>query len=90
MSAVLPTNPAAPVARSQRTLKSPVEYRGIGLHSGKEIKIVVRPAEAGTGVPAVSGVNSLSVGVGAGAGVVVGAACESAESPALPDEVFAS
>ena len=50
MSAVLPTNPAAPVARSQRTLKSPVEYRGIGLHSGKEIKIVVRPAEAGTGV----------------------------------------
>lgn len=41
-------------------------------------------------MPAVSGVNSLSVGVGAGAGVVVGAACESAESPALPDEVFAS
>ena len=34
----------------QRTLKAPVEYRGIGLHSGKEIKIVVRPAEAGTGV----------------------------------------
>jgi UDP-3-O-[3-hydroxymyristoyl] N-acetylglucosamine deacetylase/3-hydroxyacyl-[acyl-carrier-protein] dehydratase len=34
----------------QRTVKSPVEYRGIGLHSGKEIRIVVRPAEAGTGV----------------------------------------
>lgn len=34
----------------QRTIKSPVEYRGTGLHSGKEIKIVVRPAEAGTGV----------------------------------------
>jgi UDP-3-O-[3-hydroxymyristoyl] N-acetylglucosamine deacetylase/3-hydroxyacyl-[acyl-carrier-protein] dehydratase len=34
----------------QRTLKAPVEYRGIGLHSGNEIKIVVRPAEAGTGV----------------------------------------
>jgi UDP-3-O-[3-hydroxymyristoyl] N-acetylglucosamine deacetylase/3-hydroxyacyl-[acyl-carrier-protein] dehydratase len=34
----------------QRTLKAPVECRGIGLHSGKEIKIVVRPAEAGTGV----------------------------------------
>ena len=34
----------------QRTLKGPVEYRGVGLHSGKEIKITVRPAEAGNGV----------------------------------------
>ncbi|MFN9707417.1 MAG: UDP-3-O-acyl-N-acetylglucosamine deacetylase, partial [Planctomycetota bacterium] len=34
----------------QRTLKAPVEYRGVGLHSGKEIKVVVRPAEPGTGV----------------------------------------
>jgi len=34
----------------QRTLKSAVEYRGTGLHSGKEIRITVRPAEAGTGV----------------------------------------
>src|SRR5688572_3394389 len=34
----------------QRTLKSPVEYRGVGLHSGKEIRIVVRPAEPGTGI----------------------------------------
>ncbi len=42
--------PITPVARMQRTLKSPVEYRGIGLHSGKEIRIIVRPAEAGTGV----------------------------------------
>ncbi len=50
MSAVLPTAPAAPTARPQRTLKNPVEYRGTGLHSGKEIKIVVHPAEAGTGV----------------------------------------
>lgn len=41
---------AAPAARMQRTLKDPVEYRGIGLHSGKEINITVRPAEAGTGV----------------------------------------
>ena len=39
-----------PPARMQRTLKSPVEYRGVGLHSGKEIRITVRPAEAGTGV----------------------------------------
>jgi UDP-3-O-[3-hydroxymyristoyl] N-acetylglucosamine deacetylase/3-hydroxyacyl-[acyl-carrier-protein] dehydratase len=37
-------------ARMQRTLKGPVEYRGVGLHSGKEIKITVRPAEAGNGV----------------------------------------
>ncbi|MFT4512220.1 MAG: UDP-3-O-[3-hydroxymyristoyl] N-acetylglucosamine deacetylase [Planctomycetota bacterium] len=37
-------------ARMQRTLKNPVEYRGVGLHSGKEIKITVRPAEAGNGV----------------------------------------
>ena len=36
--------------RMQRTLKEPVEYRGVGLHSGKEIKITVRPAEAGNGV----------------------------------------
>jgi len=42
--------PPTATARPQRTLKNPVEYRGIGLHSGKEIKIVVRPAEAGTGV----------------------------------------
>ena len=42
--------PPSATARPQRTLKNPVEYRGIGLHSGKEIKIVVRPAEAGTGV----------------------------------------
>jgi UDP-3-O-[3-hydroxymyristoyl] N-acetylglucosamine deacetylase/3-hydroxyacyl-[acyl-carrier-protein] dehydratase len=37
-------------ARMQRTLKGPVEYSGVGLHSGKEIKITVRPAEAGNGV----------------------------------------
>jgi UDP-3-O-[3-hydroxymyristoyl] N-acetylglucosamine deacetylase / 3-hydroxyacyl-[acyl-carrier-protein] dehydratase len=36
--------------RNQRTLKGPVEYRGVGLHSGKEIKIRIRPAEAGNGV----------------------------------------
>lgn len=42
--------PAAEPARMQRTLKDAVEYRGVGLHSGKEIKIVVRPAEAGNGV----------------------------------------
>ncbi|MEQ1631199.1 MAG: UDP-3-O-acyl-N-acetylglucosamine deacetylase [Planctomycetota bacterium] len=36
--------------RNQRTLKNPVEYRGVGLHSGKEITLRVRPAEAGNGV----------------------------------------
>lgn len=36
--------------RNQRTLKSPVEYRGTGLHSGKEIKVRIRPADAGNGV----------------------------------------
>ncbi len=36
--------------RNQRTLKNSVEYRGVGLHSGKEIKVRVRPAEAGNGV----------------------------------------
>lgn len=39
-----------PTSRPQRTLRTAVEYRGVGLHSGKEIKLVVRPAEAGTGV----------------------------------------
>jgi UDP-3-O-[3-hydroxymyristoyl] N-acetylglucosamine deacetylase/3-hydroxyacyl-[acyl-carrier-protein] dehydratase len=47
---VVSNAPPSPGARPQRTLKSPVEYRGIGLHSGKDIRIVVRPAEAGTGV----------------------------------------
>jgi len=50
VSAVPGGPPAAPAARPQRTLKAPVEFRGTGLHSGKEVKVVVRPAEAGTGV----------------------------------------
>ena len=36
--------------RMERTVKGPVEYTGVGLHSGKEIHVTVRPAEAGTGV----------------------------------------
>jgi len=47
---VVTNEPAAPVARPQRTLKSAVEYRGVGLHTGKDTRVVVRPAEAGTGV----------------------------------------
>ncbi|HIE70120.1 MAG TPA: hypothetical protein EYP98_08040 [Planctomycetes bacterium] len=44
------SDPTPAPARMQRTLKDSVEYKGVGLHSGKEIKITVRPAEAGTGV----------------------------------------
>ncbi|MBL8723266.1 MAG: UDP-3-O-[3-hydroxymyristoyl] N-acetylglucosamine deacetylase [Planctomycetes bacterium] len=50
MSAVLPDGPVVAASRPQRTLKAPVEFRGAGLHSGKEVLVVVRPAEAGTGV----------------------------------------
>ena len=42
--------PVPTTGRMQRTIKTAVEYRGIGLHSGKDIRITVRPAEAGTGV----------------------------------------
>jgi len=37
-------------SRMQRTVKEAVDYTGVGLHSGKEIHIRVRPAEPGTGV----------------------------------------
>lgn len=39
-----------PAPRSQRTVRNTVEYRGVGLHSGKEIRVTLRAAEAGTGV----------------------------------------
>ena len=35
--------------RPQRTIKNPVELRGVGLHSGKEVRMVIKPAEAGHG-----------------------------------------
>ncbi len=38
------------VSRLQRTLKSAVEFCGVGLHSGEETRVVVKPAEAGNGV----------------------------------------
>jgi len=50
VSTLVPEGTAVPTARPQRTLKSTVEFRGPGLHSGKDIRVVVRPAEAGTGV----------------------------------------
>ncbi len=34
----------------QTTLKNPVEFRGIGLHSGKEARLTLKPTEAGTGI----------------------------------------
>ena len=34
----------------QRTVKNKVVFSGIGLHSGKEITVTLRPAEAGTGI----------------------------------------
>jgi UDP-3-O-[3-hydroxymyristoyl] N-acetylglucosamine deacetylase/3-hydroxyacyl-[acyl-carrier-protein] dehydratase len=46
---VLPVTPTTN-SRPQRTLKAPVEYRGTGLHSGKEIRIRLVPAEPGHGV----------------------------------------
>ena len=36
--------------RFQRTLKSQVEFQGAGLHSGKDVRVVVKPAEAGSGI----------------------------------------
>ncbi len=36
--------------RLQRTLKTAVELRGVGLHSGKETKVSIKPAAVGEGV----------------------------------------
>ncbi len=38
------------VVRQQRTIKVPFTFKGTGLHTGKEVTTVFRPAEAGTGV----------------------------------------
>lgn len=34
----------------QRTLKGTAEFTGKGLHSGKDVKVVVKPADIGTGI----------------------------------------
>ena len=47
---MLPAAPTTTVVRPQRTLKGPAEYRGTGLHSGKEIRVRLLPAEPGHGV----------------------------------------
>ncbi len=36
--------------RNQRTIRSAVSVRGIGLHSGKECTVTLRPAEPGNGI----------------------------------------
>jgi UDP-3-O-acyl-N-acetylglucosamine deacetylase len=38
------------VRSSQKTIKTPVEIVGVGLHTGKEVRMVLRPAEPDMGV----------------------------------------
>ena len=35
---------------NQKTIKSTVNFTGIGLHSGKEVKLTLLPAKSDTGV----------------------------------------
>jgi len=37
------------MARNQRTIKNPFELRGVGLHEGHDVRVVVRPAASDTG-----------------------------------------
>jgi UDP-3-O-[3-hydroxymyristoyl] N-acetylglucosamine deacetylase/3-hydroxyacyl-[acyl-carrier-protein] dehydratase len=36
--------------RFQHTLKNQVEFQGAGLHSGKDVKVSIKPADAGSGI----------------------------------------
>ncbi|MDA0373955.1 MAG: UDP-3-O-acyl-N-acetylglucosamine deacetylase [Planctomycetota bacterium] len=38
------------MTRPQRTLAREIEFRGVGLHTGQEARMVLKPAEAGTGI----------------------------------------
>jgi UDP-3-O-[3-hydroxymyristoyl] N-acetylglucosamine deacetylase/3-hydroxyacyl-[acyl-carrier-protein] dehydratase len=38
------------VSRTQRTLKTEVDLSGVGLHSGKTTRVVLKPADAGSGI----------------------------------------
>ncbi|MCB9899612.1 MAG: UDP-3-O-[3-hydroxymyristoyl] N-acetylglucosamine deacetylase [Planctomycetes bacterium] len=38
------------MARSQRTIKTPFEIEGVGLHEGRPVRVSVRPAKPDTGV----------------------------------------
>ena len=35
---------------SQKTLKEPIEFEGVGLHNGVHAKICLKPAEANFGI----------------------------------------
>ena len=35
---------------NQKTLKHPIQFKGIGLHSGKVVNVSVRPSEPDTGI----------------------------------------
>ena len=37
-------------AKKQRTLAESIKFRGIGLHSGKKVEMVIRPATSNTGI----------------------------------------
>src|SRR5262245_55513975 len=40
----------APVAPRQRTLAREVQFRGVGLHTGQEGRLTIRPAATGAGL----------------------------------------
>ncbi|MBI3999628.1 MAG: UDP-3-O-acyl-N-acetylglucosamine deacetylase, partial [Candidatus Omnitrophica bacterium] len=35
---------------TQKTLRKEIEFRGRGLHTGSEAQVVIKPAEAGSGI----------------------------------------
>jgi UDP-3-O-acyl-N-acetylglucosamine deacetylase len=35
---------------NQKTLTKPISFNGIGLHSGKSVKLTVNPSEPDTGI----------------------------------------
>ncbi|HLJ62789.1 MAG TPA: UDP-3-O-acyl-N-acetylglucosamine deacetylase, partial [Stellaceae bacterium] len=41
---------AEPMTISQKTLKTPIHCRGIGLHSGTRVEMTLLPAAADTGI----------------------------------------
>lgn len=45
-----PQSDMMPGVRNQTTLKRPISLSGIGLHSGQQVEMTFRPAEAGSGI----------------------------------------
>ena len=35
---------------NQKTVKNPIKFEGVGLHSGKEVNICIKPSEPNTGI----------------------------------------